>query len=123
MRIELLAHHLSPVRQTDEFGVFDAWEEIGLSPTMKDVQQRVIPRLKRLIGRDGIPIYPFLRNNPGERHEFIKRWLECYRVYIEGDFEEIPDFDPKTGKHNQDYLCLKCPNWDQLCSSKRINRS
>ena len=79
--------------------------------------------IKRLIGRDGIPIYPFLRNNPGERHEFIKRWLECYRVYIEGDFEEIPDFDPKTGKHNQDYLCLKCPNWDQLCSSKRIKRS
>ena len=73
MNIELLHHHVSSSHSTEEFGVFDGWLEAGLEPTMKAVQQRVIPRLKKEVFENGEYVYPFLTKNPTQRHEFTKR--------------------------------------------------
>jgi len=78
---------------------------------MKDIQRRITPGLIK-------KGYGFLRKNRRQRHDFEKRLLKSYSAYLAGDYQEIPDFDPKTGKHNKDYLCEACPNWEKSCRHK-----
>ena len=84
---------------------------------MKAVQKRVTPILKRVVDEAGKSIYGFLKN-PKQKHEFEKRFLECYQAFLNGDYVEIPDFDPVTGSHNKDYFCHACPTWQVLCQYK-----
>jgi hypothetical protein len=121
MTIELLHHHVRPDDHSREYGVFDGWQYAGLKPTMKEVQKRVIPQLKQEIDWSGEKVYPFLSNNPKQKHEFEKRFLECYQAYLNGEYIEIPDFDPKTGMHNKGHLCGACPKWQILCQYKNIH--
>jgi len=118
MTIELLKHHVRFSHPSQEFGVFDGWQEKGLGPTIKDVQHRVTPRLKLERDSSGKLLYPFLSNNPKQKHAFEKRFLESYKAYLDGDYVVIPDYDPKTGAHNKDYLCEACPNWQTRCQYK-----
>ena len=108
---ELLSHHVRLVHPVCESGVFDGWKEAGIQPTMRDIQKRITPRLIN----EG---YSFLRRNRKQKHGFERRLLESYRAYLAGDYQEIPDFDLETGKHNKDYLCGACPNWEKSCRHK-----
>ena len=122
MAIELLSHHVKPRHPALEYGVFDGWKDAGLEPTMKAVEKRVIPRLKEVIFEDGRYVYPFLRSNPKEKHEFIKRWQECYQAYLVKDFVEIPEYNLKTGKRNKDWLCAACPTWKSFCRNQKLTQ-
>lgn len=117
MPIELLTHHVKSTRPERERGVFDEWEEWGLEPTMKAIQKNVIPRLITKVYKNGKSVYPFLTKNPKQKHEFTKRFLECYKVFLTGNYVEIPDYDPATGRHNKGHLCCACPTWESLCSN------
>lgn len=120
MPIELLWHHVAPVGELEFWvGVFSGWAERGLRPTMKEFQQIVLPRLKLEKDKDGKPVYGFLTHNRTQRHKFSKRWVECYQAYLNKDYVEIPDYDPKTGMQNKDYLCEECPNWKDRCNKSK----
>lgn len=119
-KIELLHHHVQPDHPAYEYGVFDAWQYADLKPTMREVQKRVIPQLKMKKDTNGDLLYSFLSKNPKQKHEFEKRFLESYQAFLNGEYNEIPDFDPKTGMHNKDHLCEACPNWQELCQYKNI---
>lgn len=116
--IKLLHHHVRPAHPWREFGVFDAWKDRGLLPTLRDVQKIVIPKLKEFRDSDGKPQYPFLTKDINAKHTFVVHWLESYIAFLSKDYEIIPDFDPKTGMANKDHLCEGCLNWEKLCQSK-----
>lgn len=111
MKIELLSHHVRPVHPHCEAGVFDGWKRAGIQPTMREIQRKITPRLKE----NG---FSFLRKKPKQKKLFERSLLVAYRAYLDGDYQEIPDFDPKTGKHNKGYLCRACPNWEESCRHK-----
>lgn len=123
MSIELLTHHVRPQYPTLEFGVFDWWKWLDLEPTLEAIQQKVIPDLKKALDVTGKPLYPFLTKNLQQRNMFEKRWLECYRAFLEGNYVEIPDYDLNSLKHNKDHLCAVCPNWLDKCQFETLDRS
>ncbi|KKP63087.1 MAG: hypothetical protein UR56_C0002G0064 [Candidatus Roizmanbacteria bacterium GW2011_GWC2_34_23] len=118
MTIKLLNHHVRPQFSWREFGVFDAWADKGLLPTLGDVHRIVIPKLKEAVDDDGTKLYPFLTKEPHTRRIFEHRWLEGYQAFLAGDYIIIPDFDPETGRANRDYLCEACPTWGRRCQNK-----
>lgn len=117
MTIKLLNHHVRPQFPWNEFGVFDAWEDKDLPPTLGDVHRIVIPKLKEAIDNDGTKLYPFLTKDPNVRRMFEHRWLESYQAFLTRDYILIPDFDPETGRANSDHLCEACPTWKRRCQN------
>ena len=118
MTLKLLKHQIQPRSPWRDFGVFDAWADKGLPPTLGDVHRTVIPELKKERDVDGNLLYPFLTKNPDARRRFEHHWLESYQAFLSKDYEEIPDFDPATGQRNKGYLCDGCLNWERLCRTK-----
>lgn len=116
MAIKLLNHHVRPQFPWREFGVFDAWADKDLPPTLGDVHRIVIPKLKEAVEDDGMKLYPFLTKEPHTRRAFEHRWLEGYQAFLAEDYIIIPDFDPETGSANKDHLCEACPTWENRCS-------
>jgi hypothetical protein len=101
---KILSHHVEKIEFLIKKGIYR-----DIVSAERWVRQMELPLMKSLVDDSGNMWYPLLQAEE-EREKTVAVMMKAIAAVMKGEFEEISEWNPGTGKRQFDCICNGCGN-------------